>query len=372
VSGTIGAIGNNGIGVAGVNWTTAIMALKFLDSSGSGSVSDAIDAIEFGLQAKQYFGTAANLRVLSNSWGGSGFSQALLNEINRANTADVLFVVAAGNAATNDDTALTYPASYNASNMITVAATSNMDSLASFSNYGPTTVHLGAPGVNILSTLPGSAYGYLSGTSMATPHVAGAAMLVLSACSLNTSGVKNALLANVDPVSSLGGVTVTGGRLNVNRAIHSCAAPVVNQVPQNISVTPGSGTGTNQVFTATYSDGLGYQDINEAWFMVAGDVSGVAGCFAKWVAASNTLYLGDDAARVWMGPIQAGSGATLQNSQCVLNASTSSASGAGNMLTVRFAFSFASGFGGTKNTYLNVFGSTGTPGWQQQGTWIAP
>jgi hypothetical protein len=106
--------------------------------------------------------------------------------------------------------------------------------------------------------------------------------------------------------------------------------------------------------------------------MVAGDVSGVAGCFAKWVAASNTLYLGDDAARVWMGPIQAGSGATLQNSQCVLNASSSAASGAGNALTVRFGFSFANGFAGLKNTYLNAFGSAGTPGWQPQGTWSIP
>src|SRR5262249_55244763 len=154
-----------------------------------------------------------------------------------------------------------------------------------------------------------------------------AAMLVLSVCSLNTAGVKNALLANVDSIPLLKGVTVTGGRLNVNNAIRSCAGlPGINQVPSNVSVTPGSGSGTSQVFTATYSDGSGYQDISEAWFMVAGDVTGVAGCFAKWVAASNTLYLGDDAARVWMGPIQAGSGATLQNGQCVLNASNSSAS----------------------------------------------
>ncbi len=224
VSGTIGASGNNSLGVAGINWTTRIMALKFLDATGSGSVSDAIDAIEFGLQAKNIFGSAANLRVLSNSWGGSGFSQALLNEINKANSADVLFVVAAGNSASNDDTTPSYPASYNAANLVTVAATTSTDALASYSNFGKATVHLGAPGSNILSTLPGSAYGSLSGTSMATPHVSGAAMLLLSKCTLNTAALRNALLSNVDVISSLQNITVTGGRLNVNKAIHSCAS----------------------------------------------------------------------------------------------------------------------------------------------------
>jgi subtilisin family serine protease len=224
VSGTIGAAGNNSLGVAGVNWTTRIMGLKFLDSTGSGSVSDAIDAIEFGLQAKTIFGSGANLRVLSNSWGGSGFSGALLTEINNANTADVLFVVAAGNNASSDDTSPTYPASYTAANLVTVAATTNTDALASFSNYGKNTVHLGAPGLSILSTLPGGAYGYLSGTSMATPHVSGAAMLILSKCSLNTAALKNTLLANVDVISSLQNITVSGGRLNVFKALQSCVA----------------------------------------------------------------------------------------------------------------------------------------------------
>jgi subtilisin family serine protease len=228
VSGTIGAIGNNGTGVAGVNWSTRIMGLKFLDSTGSGSVSDAIDAIEFGLQAKTIFSSAANLRVLSNSWGGGGYMQSLYNEIAKANTADVLFVAAAGNNASNNNTTPSYPASYTNANVIAVAATTNTDGLASFSNYGSTSVHLGAPGVNILSTLPGSAYGYYSGTSMATPHVSGAAMLVLSKCSLNTAGLKNAILSNVDVVSSLQGITITGGRLNVNRAIRSCATPTVS------------------------------------------------------------------------------------------------------------------------------------------------
>ena len=150
VAGTIGASGNNAQGDAGVNWTTRMMALKFLDSAGNGNTSDAVDAMEFALQAKTIFGAAANVRVFSNSWGGDGFSQGLLDEINHANTADVLFVAAAGNSTQNNDTTPTYPASYTAPNMVTVAATTSTDGLASFSNFGAKTVHLGAPGVNII------------------------------------------------------------------------------------------------------------------------------------------------------------------------------------------------------------------------------
>ena len=224
VSGTIGAAGNNAAGVAGVNWTTRIMGLKALNSSGGGSTSDAIDAIEFAIQAKAVLGAAADIRVLSNSWGGSGYSTSLFNEINRANTSEMLFVAAAGNSSLNTDISPIYPAAFKNANLISVAATTNSDTLASFSNYGSTTISLGAPGVNILSTLPGGAYGYMSGTSMATPHVSGAAMLVLSKCALNTASLRSTLLAQVDPLASLAGITVTGGRLNVAKALRSCAS----------------------------------------------------------------------------------------------------------------------------------------------------
>ncbi|MCM3879369.1 MAG: S8 family serine peptidase [Vicinamibacterales bacterium] len=227
VAGTIGAEGSNGLGVTGVNWTASMMGLKFLDASGSGTVSDAIDAIEFAIQAKQAFaGTgAANVRILSNSWGGGDFSQALLDQINAANDQDMLFVAAAGNNGLPNDVIPLYPASYSAPNMVAVEATTSTDGRASFSNFGATTVHLGAPGVDIVSSIRGGGYASFSGTSMATPHVSGAGALVLSHCPLSTADLKATLLDSADVVPSLVGTTITGGRLNVDTAIRSCSGP---------------------------------------------------------------------------------------------------------------------------------------------------
>jgi subtilisin family serine protease len=225
VSGTIGAVGNNGIGVVGVNWNTKIMGSKFLDASGSGTLANAINAIEFAIQAKTIFGDQANVRVLSNSWGGGGFSMALLDEINSANANNMLFVAAAGNSGSNNDVTSSYPSNYDVPNVVAVAATDNKDNLASFSSYGLTTVDLGAPGVSVASTIRNGNYAYMSGTSMATPHVSGAAALILSRCDLNTAELKANILDNVDHKSSLAGKTVTGGRLNVYKAIVACSTP---------------------------------------------------------------------------------------------------------------------------------------------------
>jgi len=242
VAGTIGAVGNNGVGVAGVNWTTSIMALKFLSSGGSGTTADAVVAIDFAIQAKI---DGVNLRVLSNSWGGGAFSKALLDVINKANENDILFVAAAGNNGSSNDSYPHYPSSYTTPNMISVAATDNRDQLAYFSNYGATTVHLAAPGVNTYSTLWGGGYGFKSGTSMATPHVAGVAALVLSAFpSLTTAQVKSAILDNTDPLPNLTGRCTTGGRLNAAKAVGGTPSPDFSILvsPSFRTVTQGGAT----------------------------------------------------------------------------------------------------------------------------------
>jgi subtilisin family serine protease len=240
VSGTIGAIGGNSVGVTGVNWSTRIMGLKFLSASGSGTTVGAINAIEFAIQANAAVG--ANVRVLSNSWGGGGFSQALLDEINKANTSNMLFVAAAGNDGLNNDTTPQYPSGYDAPNIISVAATDNRDLKATFSNWGATTVDLGAPGVDILSTTRANTYSWFSGTSMATPHVSGTAALILSVCDLSTAALKADILTTVDPIASMSGRTTTGGRLNANGAVRACAPPPVSAppAPTDLSATAGN------------------------------------------------------------------------------------------------------------------------------------
>ncbi len=212
VAGTIGAVADNGVGVAGINWNVQIMALKFLGADGSGSTSDAIRALNYAVQM--------GAQVSNNSYGDTTFSQAFRDALENARQADHIFVAAAGNSSSNNDAAPFYPANYDVANVISVAASDHNDRLASFSNYGRQTVDLAAPGVNILSTTPNNTYTSNSGTSMASPHVAGVVSLVAGLHpTWNYQAIIDQVLNSVDFVPGLEQFTATGGRLNAARAV---------------------------------------------------------------------------------------------------------------------------------------------------------
>jgi subtilisin family serine protease len=156
-AGTIGAAANNGLGVVGVTWNVTIIPIKFLDAQGSGTLENAVQSIQYA--------TRLRVHVMSNSWGGGGYTQSLYDAIDEARKAGILFVAAAGNESNNNDDRPSYPAGYSLDNVISVAAVDNQDKIASFSNHGARTVHVAAPGVKILSTVKGGGYGVMSGTS---------------------------------------------------------------------------------------------------------------------------------------------------------------------------------------------------------------
>jgi hypothetical protein len=219
VAGTIGAVGHNGIAGIGVSPRVQIMALRFLGPTG-GAISDAIECLNYALEMKRSRGV--DVRVANNSWGGGGFSQALLETIEDLADEDILFVAAAGNDGTDNDLEPEYPASYDVPNVVSVAATDPDDRLAPFSNFGAETVHLAAPGVGILSTIPGDLTEVFSGTSMATAFVSGAAALVLAHDpGADALAAKAALLANADPVGGVGAKVASRGRLNAAQALCS-------------------------------------------------------------------------------------------------------------------------------------------------------
>ncbi|WP_020473323.1 S8 family serine peptidase [Zavarzinella formosa] len=228
VAGIIGAVGDNGIGVAGVNWHVQLMALKFLDKDGSGYMSNAVKALNYAV--------ANGAKVVNNSYAGGGSDPAMQAAIAAAKAKGVIFVAAAGNDGTSDDINPVYPANYNSDNVVTVAATDRNDKLASYSNFGRNTVEIAAPGSNIYSTLPGNKYGVYSGTSMAAPEVTGAIALVWDTHPTWTySQVINAILKTADILPSLTGKVATG-RLDVGAAInYSISAPITTITPLTVS-----------------------------------------------------------------------------------------------------------------------------------------
>ncbi|MDX1909762.1 MAG: S8 family serine peptidase [Bacteroidia bacterium] len=213
VAGIVAARGHNGIGIAGVAWQARLMALKFLDANGIGSASGAASAIQYATQMGAH--------ITNNSWGGGADNPAVLAAIQAARNAGQLFVAAAGNNfGNNNDRIPLYPAAYPLDNIITVTATDPADRLADFANVGAATVDLGAPGYAIFSTLPGGQYGYLGGTSMAAPYVAGALCLIREVFPGSTyQGLGQRLLRAVEQIPALHGKCASSGRLNIYRAL---------------------------------------------------------------------------------------------------------------------------------------------------------
>ncbi len=217
-AGTVGAAGNNGVGVVGVNWNVKLMALKFLNRRGSGTTDNAIAALNYAV--------AMGVKVSNNSWGGGSYSQALYDAIVAGQSVNHLFVAAAGNSSKDTDAEPHYPSSYDCPNIISVAAIAEGDLMASYSNYGLTTVDLAAPGSAIVSTTPKNTYSSYSGTSMATPHVAGAAALIWDKNPTWTwPQVKDQILSTARAIPALANKTVTGGTLDLAATLGGTTPP---------------------------------------------------------------------------------------------------------------------------------------------------
>jgi parallel beta-helix repeat protein len=286
-SGTIGGVGNNSIGVVGVNWNVSIMALKFISKFNSGPTSDAIETINYMIMMKE---NGTNIKVSSNSWGGGGFSKSLYDAIEKTRRANIIFIAASGNDYSDTDITPHYPSSYNLTNVLSVAATDHNDNRAAFSNWGAHSVDVAAPGVRTYSTILSNGYGNKSGTSMATPHTAGLAALIAATNStMNYNELKNLIMTTVDPLPALKEEMIAGGRINAYNALTYVPSGMqlyiqnpgnnsnlIRNTPVSVtaSVTDGIHPITNAVLNVTFDNGdplLRLLDNGKGSDQVAGD-----------------------------------------------------------------------------------------------------
>ncbi len=343
VAGIMGAVGNNGIGVAGVNWSTTILPVKWLDANASGSTSQLISALDWLVRAKQ---AGVNVRVINDSatFVGTAYSQALSDEIDLLGQNNILFVTAAGNTGQdNDNPAYTrYPCGYDRPSEICVTATDQNDQLPSWANWGATTVDLGAPGQNIYSTLRNNTYGYINGGSMAAAQVSGAAALILSTGDQTTTNLKNDILTNTDPTPALTGKTRTGGRLNICKAIPTCLEPSVT------SVGPAAGS------TGVTGGADAYAVFNEAM-----DHASTAAAFTLVRASDNTPVAGSV---VWFGdrlPIFVPSSALAPSTLYTARISTAATDQSGTHLPTPSSWQFTTAPGPALTAFGPADGATG-------------
>ncbi|NQY99129.1 MAG: S8 family serine peptidase [Bdellovibrionales bacterium] len=263
-AGTIGASGNNGIGIVGVAQNVKLMGIKFLTARGGGTLEGAIKSIDYA--------TLMGVDVMSNSWGGGGFSEELKNSIIRAKEAGILFTAAAGNSRQNNDARPTYPATYDVDNIVSVAAIDSRGRLASFSSYGATTVDVAAPGVNVLSTTPDGLKSW-SGTSMATPHVSGVAALVLAnEPEITMTDLRDRLINTTKPVSAVRGKVASGGIVSAYYALINESAPV----------DPDDPWGWEKVAEQVSTDHPYANDASQEWTLSVPGASQIAVVFSRF------------------------------------------------------------------------------------------
>lgn len=303
VAGIVGAVGNNGVGVAGVAWRVKIMACKFIDAAGNSSVSDAIECLDYA--------RAKGAKIITASWGGYGFdSPPLRDAIAALRDAGIIVTAAAGNDNNNNDTLPLYPASYDFDNIVAVAATDRTDARAAFSNYGVSTVDLGAPGAPVFSLWAGSDhdYRYNDGTSMAAPHLAGACALLWARYpGENYQQILQRILTTVDLLPSLAGRTKTGGRLNLAAALGSGSPPPPAPLaaPAGLSATASSATSVTLAWIDHASNETGFElqrSTDNITFVAAGTAGANAtSATAAGLAVSTTYYFRVRAVRDGVG-----------------------------------------------------------------------